>query len=106
MTFAPLIQIQRKFRFDADGSPRLVKASSKGGCENCTLNDVPGVNKIFGQVDGKEIFIWGMSPGAQENKVEKEFVGPSGDFLWAELGAVGIKREMCDIQNAVRCYPA
>ena len=107
MSFAPLIQIERKFRFDADGSPRRVtKKPSALGCENCTLNDVPGVNKIFGKVEGKDIFIWGMSPGAQENKALQEFVGPSGDFLWTELKRIGIKRSMCDIQNAVRCYPA
>lgn len=78
----------------------------KRGCEYCPLNKVKGINKIFGKVRGKKIFIWAQSPGMQENKAEKELVGPSGQWLWEELNRVGIKREDCDIQNVVRCVPA
>jgi hypothetical protein len=35
-----------------------------------------------------------------------EFVGRSGLVLWDELKIVGITRDMCDIQNVVRCFPA
>lgn len=50
--------------------------------------------------------MWGQSPGPEENRDKKEFIGKSGKFLWAELARVGIEREMCDIQNSVRCFPA
>jgi len=76
------------------------------GCEHCPLNEVKGLHKVFGKVRGKSIFIWAQSPGPQENKAEKELIGPSGEFLWFELARVGIKRKMCDIQNVVRCMPA
>ncbi len=82
------------------------KKREKRGCNFCPLNEVKGLKKVFGKVRGKDIFIWAQSPGPQENKAEKELVGPSGDFLWAELRRVGIKRDMCDIQNVVRCMPA
>ena len=100
--FAPLL---RKFKFNEEEAPKP-KAKKGVGCDCCPLNDVTGVNKIFGEVTGKDIFIWGQSPGPQENREQREFIGPSGEFLWAELRRVGIKRSMCDVQNAVRCFPA
>jgi uracil-DNA glycosylase family 4 len=76
------------------------------GCAFCPLNKVPGIKKVKGTVEGKEIFIWGMAPGPEENKEGREFVGRSGRLLWDELKIVGITRDMCDIQNVVRCFPA
>lgn len=81
-------------------------SSNEVGCEFCPLNKVPGIHKIKGEVHGREVFIWGMAPGPQENIAGQEFVGPSGELLWQELGLVGITRLMCDIQNTVRCFPA
>ena len=78
----------------------------KRGCEYCPLNEVKGINKIFGKVRGKKIFLWAQSPGMQENKQKTELIGPSGKWLWKELKRVGINREDCDIQNVVRCVPA
>jgi uracil-DNA glycosylase family 4 len=75
------------------------------GCDYCPLNKIHGINKVFGKVRGKDIFIWAQSPGAQENKFKEELIGPSGKFLWYELARVGIKRKHCDIQNVVRCWP-
>ena len=75
------------------------------GCEYCPLNEVPGIRKIKGTVEGKDIFVWAQSPGLEENRDERELVGRSGKFLWEELKRVGITREMCDIQNVVRCVP-
>ncbi len=60
----------------------------------------------MGEVHGREVFVWGMAPGPNENDERKEFVGKSGKLLWQELERVGILRSMCDIQNVVRCYPA
>ena len=69
------------------------------------MNHVHGINKVFGKVRGdKDIFLVAQNPGAQENKQQKELVGPSGEFLWQELARVGIKRKHCEIQNAVRCW--
>ena len=76
------------------------------GCEYCTLNEVRGVNKIKGTVEGKKIFVWAQSPGPRENEQERELVGPSGKWFWAHMARVGLKREDCDIQNMVRCFPA
>jgi uracil-DNA glycosylase family 4 len=76
------------------------------GCNFCPLNKVHGVNKIFGQVTGKKIFVWAQSPGANENYERKELIGAAGQFLWKHMNKAGITRDMCDIQNVVRCFPA
>jgi uracil-DNA glycosylase family 4 len=80
--------------------------NNKLGCTNCPLNEVRGIHKILGKVRGRKIFIWAQSPGPQENKKRRELIGPSGEFLWYELEKVHITRDMCDIQNTVRCMPA
>lgn len=100
-----LFPTKRKIRFDDEDKPKKL-SPKQVGCQYCPLNDVKGIKKVFGVVEGKDIFIWGMAPGPQENRDEKEFIGPSGDFLWAELRRVGIRRSDCDIQNVVRCFPA
>jgi uracil-DNA glycosylase family 4 len=84
-------------------SPRLPAGR---GCDNCTLNSVKGIKKIFGRVRGKSIFVWGQSPGPVENKEGKELLGPAGKWWWNECSAAGIERKDCDIQYAIRCYPA
>jgi DNA polymerase len=88
-----------------DGQKPEELSAKKVGCEFCPLDKVPGIRKIFGEVNGAEVFIWGMAPGQDENKEGKEFVGKAGKLLWQELERVGIKRPMCDVQNVVRCYP-
>lgn len=85
--------------------PRSIRNAGRG-CENCTLDQVKGVKKIFSRVRGKSIFIWGQSPGPIENKQGEELLGPAGKWWWSECEAVGIRREDCDIQNVVRCFPA
>lgn len=87
-------------------SAKIQKKALGGGCSVCPLNKVPGVKKIFGTVVGKPIFIWAQSPGPQENKEARELVGKAGQWWWKECEAAGITRDMCDIQNVVRCYPA
>jgi len=89
------------------GRKMRVAAPKKGlGCEYCPLNKVPGINKIFCEVTGKDIFIWGMAPGPEENRAGEEFIGRAGKLLWSELKRVGVRRSDCDIQNVVRCFPA
>ena len=80
--------------------------SQKGvGCESCPLDKVPRIRKVLGEVNGREVFVWGIAPGPDENKEGREFVGKSGELLWYELGLVGIERSRCDVQNVVRCFP-
>lgn len=86
-------------------SHSLHRTQKEIGCEFCSLDENPGIRKVFGGVNGREVFIWGMAPGRKENKEGREFVGESGELLWKELGLVGIKRTNCDIQNVVRCFP-
>jgi uracil-DNA glycosylase family 4 len=86
--------------------PKATKSADERGCEVCPLNKVEGINKILGSIQGKSILVVGQSPGMDENDEEREFVGKSGKFLWAELSRVGIQRSDVDIQNVVRCLPA
>lgn len=67
------------------------------GCAFCPLNKVPGIHKVKGEVHGREIFIWGIAPGPQENEKLTEFIGKSGELLWQELERVGILRSKCDV---------
>ena len=76
------------------------------GCDYCPRNNVKGIKKVKGTVEGKKIFIWVQSPGPNENIEGKELVGRAGQWLWMQLKAVGITRKDCDIQNVVRCFPA
>src|SRR5882724_64415 len=117
MAFEYLVQIDEA---EQSVKKRINSAKPKVslvGCDNCPskLNWKHGVKPIFGEVTGKKIFVWAQSPGPEENRYKnpetgelepKELVGKSGQWLWNELKAVGIKREMCDIQNVVRCFPA
>lgn len=86
------------------------------GCEYCPQNEVRGIVKIKGKVEGKVIMVWAQSPGPKENSYErevdgrlirgKELIGPSGNWFWDRMAEVGIKRSDCDIQNVARCFPA
>jgi uracil-DNA glycosylase family 4 len=91
--------------------PKRRKATARSGvggrgCEFCPLDKARDTKKIMGRVKGKKFFVWGQSPGPVENKEGKELLGKSGEWLWEHFEAVGITREMCDIQNVVRCFPA
>src|ERR1039458_10181977 len=98
MPFDELVQVRTTKK-------RNVKLGERG-CANCTLNHVHGVHKIMGSIDGKDILIVAQSPGPEENRERKELVGKSGDFLWTELKAVGIRRSDCDCFNVCKCFPA
>jgi len=98
MPFDDLVQI-------APVKKRSVKLGPRG-CAACSLNRVKGINKIMGSIDGKDILIVAQSPGKTENDDRRELVGDSGEFLWKELKAVGIRRSDCDAFNVVKCLPA
>jgi len=95
--------------FDELVQVRTTKKNTKlgeRGCVACSLNKVKGVHKIMGEIDGHDILIVAQSPGPEENEDQRPLVGKSGQFLWTELKAVGIRRTDCDITQAVRCFPA
>ncbi len=112
MAFADVLTTGRKFRNPnppiqpPEDATRKKPSASRLGCDYCPLNGVIGIKKIFGTVEGKDIMCWAQSPGMDENREGRELVGRAGKFLWSELKRVGITRDMCDIQNAVRCVPA
>ena len=77
------------------GEPAKKRMSPKEvGCEFCPLNKIPGIHKVMGEVHGREVFVWGMAPGPNENDEPEEFVGKSGKLLWQELKRVGITRHV------------
>lgn len=49
--------------------------------------------------------IVGESPGYDEVKQGRAFVGPSGRLLWAVGAELGMPRELCNVTNAVLCQP-
>lgn len=85
---------------------KTVRKSKGRGCEFCPLNTVKGIHKIIGKVRGRKIFVWAQSPGPEENREGKELIGRSGKWFWDEMEGAGLTRDMVDIQNVVRCYPA
>jgi uracil-DNA glycosylase family 4 len=81
------------------------KKDQNRGCDFCPLNKIKGLKKIknLDKLEGKEIMVWAQNPGSEENKRGEELIGPAGKFLWEHAASVGLTREMCDIQNVVRC---
>lgn len=104
MPFENVLEPPKRTSLDEKAGKKL--SAKEVGCEFCPLNHVPGIHKIIGEVHGKDVMVWGMCPGPDENRELKEFVGKSGKLLWQELRRVGITREMCDVQNVVRCFTA
>jgi uracil-DNA glycosylase family 4 len=96
----------RSRRSPGGSTPKKKKVDEERGCDYCKLGATEGIRKIIGKVEGKEILVFAQSPGPEENDAGKELVGPSGRWWWKELARVGVTREDCDVQNAVRCFPA
>jgi uracil-DNA glycosylase family 4 len=99
-SYEKLIQIETK--------PKPLKQSKlmlERGCDNCPAKRgwKHGFKPIMGKVKGKKLFIIAQNPGKKENDKRRELVGATGKLLWKELARVGVKREDCDVQNAVRC---
>ena len=91
----------------ARGATKTLRQKEALGCIACDLDRAPGAVKVINLdlVTGQKVFVWAQTPGARESEQGLELVGPSGQFLWDELRAVGITREDCDIQNICRCQP-
>jgi uracil-DNA glycosylase family 4 len=94
-----------KKRATASLKPAKGKPKEALGCHSCTLDKIPGVQKIMGEIHGRSMAIFAQSPGPEENSDGEELVGPSGKWWWKELKRVGLKRSDFDIQNVVRCFP-
>ena len=75
-------------------------------CELCTKFEPKSVN-ISGRRIGKRnpekvVLILSQSPGSEEDKADKVFVGKSGELLTEGLAAAGLTDAF--ITNPVRCY--
>lgn len=78
---------------------------SKGlGCENCELCSEDR-KKFLIKPHGRKLMIIGSNPSEEDEENGKLFTSMSGKFLWKELAKVGIKKEDCDTQVALRCSP-
>ncbi len=76
----------------------------KGGvCLSCPLRDAVYVPPEGSK--GAEIVIVGEAPGAEEEKIGRPFVGPSGQLLRRVLGEVGLDSGRVYITNVVKCRP-
>lgn len=74
-------------------------------CTKCPLHAsrthaVPGEGPV-----GAEVFFVGEAPGAQEDRLGRPFVGPSGRLLNGLLETAGLKREEVYITSCVKCRP-
>ncbi len=74
-------------------------------CRKCPLcktrkNTVPGEGGISGK-----IMVIGQSPGAEEDKTGRPFIGRAGKFLTQLLEIAKIKRETAFITSPVKCFP-
>jgi len=74
-------------------------------CKRCELHKnriVPVIDK--GNIKSKVVFI-GESPGADEQKEGRPFVGKCGKLLNLMLSSIGLKRDDIFIINSVSCRP-
>lgn len=74
-------------------------------CKRCRLWEsrqlaVPGE----GNPNSKIVFL-GESPGREEDRVGKPFVGPSGKFLNALFQKIGLDRKKVFITSVIKCHP-
>ena len=76
-----------------------------GRCQQCSLFPVFGY-RVFGEgnINADLIFI-GESPGEEEQKTGRPFVGKSGKLLDKMIINMGLKREDIYIANIIKCRP-
>ena len=74
------------------------------GCRGCPLWE-PATQAVFGEGDpGARLMIVGETPGDQEDKAGRPFVGPAGRELEQALERAGLAREDVYITNAVKHF--
>lgn len=75
------------------------------GCPWCALARtrtlaVPGEGPL-----DPPVFLFGQSPGAEEDRTGRPFVGRSGRLLEELLQGIGLKREEVFITSILKCHP-
>jgi len=74
-------------------------------CRDCDLGK-NGSNVVFGEGNpAASLMLVGEAPGAEEDRLQRPFVGAAGQLLDKILKAVGIVREEIYITNIVKCRP-
>lgn len=84
----------------------MIKALNINEVSKCNLCALLGKEHVpsDGSV-GAKLMIIGQSPGAEEVKQGKPFVGPSGELLDFMLDEAGLDRSECYIANCLKCRP-
>ena len=72
-------------------------------CTSCPLWEGRTL-AVPGEGSGKVMFI-GDVPEAEENRMGRPFVGPSGEIFDEMLEIVHLTRETCFVTNACKCHP-
>lgn len=65
----------------------------------CTEPVAPSLGKY-------NVMILGEAPGRVEDRMRMTFVGDAGEVLWQGLSKYGLKRELFNITNVVKCWPS
>src|SRR6476619_2856824 len=64
--------------------PNIPSKKQKGkprGCKHCPLNEVEGIRKFKGGIEGKELLLVTQSPGVEDNREGVELVGEAGELF-------------------------
>jgi uracil-DNA glycosylase len=73
-------------------------------CTKCKLYKFRNKTVFAEGISNAKIMLIGLSPGQQENKTGKLFIGPAGDFLNELLSLAGIERNSLYITNIIKCH--
>lgn len=74
-------------------------------CTRCDLH-AGRTQTVFGEGDpNAALMIVGEGPGSEEDRTGRPFVGPAGELLAKQLGAMGLTRDQVYIANVVKCRP-
>jgi DNA polymerase len=74
-------------------------------CRWCSLRS-GAANVVFGEGDSQtKLMLVGEAPGAEEDRLQRPFVGEAGKLLDKILTASGFRREEVYITNVVKCRP-
>ncbi|MEM9884099.1 MAG: uracil-DNA glycosylase, partial [Planctomycetota bacterium] len=75
-------------------------------CRFCNEMNSGYTQIVFGEGDpAARLMVVGEGPGAEEDRQGRPFVGPSGQLLDKQLGAMGLRREQVYIANVVKSRP-
>lgn len=94
--------------FNPDGTPHcpMPKILEANGESFSAETIVPDCNPVPSELKATAWFaVVGESPGKEEVKLSRPFVGRSGMRLTADLGNIGIPRHSYDVINVLSCRP-